>query len=539
MRFQRINLSVSVGALLQLREPLWVASSHHTSKESAIDAWQPIEPAALTLKTSKGVLIHEEKPTVRFLLWPSVPRFGKSLYCDGPKQEELLTYERTAELLAYARSKLPKTRVGVSVLAGADEDYPELRRACADAAFYELNLKYSFRVPPAGGPVQYLALATEHFRNIITEIRRFCSACPDATIFIKIPRELSWAPGTAEQVQLLEVLSGHGRAGLILANSQKIDIPPFLHDGQEKRLTGGVLCGETLFDETISLVGNYRPAADAARIPIVASGGMMSEQQILHAFRAGAYAVQLCTTFDYNRISFYETLRSALTARIYIHGLNSFEEYRERLPNVGVAAIYSVPFTYLGQFWSAEAQAHIKDDIRRSEVMDVIVMSGYTLSERWEEVLRQRFSRNLGMRLLMPNPDADVYKSVQRSWGIKEGAQMEARQSRVREAAVRYRQLWDGTVEARATGRRADEPEAKLDIQRHDQCPFYSCYIFDDNAYVSPYPFTRPGELESPVYVFFRSSEEYKRLEAEFDRLRSQVLQTQKPGPQKAENRGA
>ena len=43
---------------------------------------------------------------------------------------------------------------------------------------------------------------------------------------------------------------------------------------------------------------------------------------------------------------------------------------------------------------------------------------------------------------------------------------------------------------------------------------------FDDNVYVSPYPFSRTGELESPVYVFFRGGEEYERLVDEVERLR-------------------
>ena len=33
----------------------------------------------------------------------------------------------------------------------------------------------------------------------------------------------------------------------------------------------------------------------------------------------------------------------------------------------------------------------------------------------------------------------------------------------------------------------------------HDQCLFFACYIFDDNIYVTPYPLTRPEQLETSV----------------------------------------
>jgi dihydroorotate dehydrogenase len=513
---------------------LWIASSHHTTNDAAIRGWKEINPAALTLKTSKRTVVPEDKRSVRRTLYPAISRYGKSYYCDGPKQEELLTYEAAVDLLRFAKETLPNSLVGVSVISGGDEDYARFQEATAVADFCELNLKYSFRVPRGDADASYLAGAAEHFERVIAEVSRFAEAMRDRPVFIKVPRELQWLPGTREAAALLDVLVRHGRAGLILTNSLKMNLAPFIHEGQEQTLAGGVLCGEALFDGTIEMISGLRPECDRRGIPIIASAGMVNEQHLLHAFRAGAQAVQLCTTFDYNRRGYYETLRSALTARIYMQGLKSFEEFRERLPELGIAAIQQEPISYFERFWATETQTNIRDDIRRSEVMDVVVMSGATLFEQWKDVLRQRFAKNLGLRLLLPNVGTETYAVIQRAWGVTHEAQIAARKSRVVEARQKYEQLWEETRAERARAIGPGETEAKLEIVPHDQIPFYSCYIFDDNAYVSPYPFVRAGG-EVPVYVFFRSSKEYERLISEVAQLRDVARQMQ---PSAAGGRG-
>jgi hypothetical protein len=44
----------------------------------------------------------------------------------------------------------------------------------------------------------------------------------------------------------------------MLANSLKLDVPTFLAEGAEKSLRGGVMCGETLFDGTVSSIVSVR-----------------------------------------------------------------------------------------------------------------------------------------------------------------------------------------------------------------------------------------------------------------------------------------
>lgn len=531
MQIERISLGVKLGNFLELKEPFWVASCHFTEKESAIGAWEEIGPAALTLKTSKKTEVREDKERIHERLLPISAAFGKSTYCDGPKHEEFLSYRDTSRLLDYAKSKLGSTKIGASVLADKDEDYSLLRQTCVNADFYELNLKYAFRIQKAYNQREYLLRQREVFSAVLDEVSRFCIEMSKVPIFVKLSRELDWLPGTPEQTQLLDRLQRHGRCGVVLANSLKADLPEVVHDGRTYRFRGGVVCGEHLFSSTVSLVeGFYQPCRER-NIPIVASGGMVDEEHILHAFLAGASSVQLCTTFDYHRVTFYNALRTALKARIFQQGLDSFEQYHDRLPQAGVASIYNVPFFYFDRFWSDTVQNHILSDIKRSQTMIVAVMSGYTLSKKWEEELKARFRRNLGISVFLPNPDGDLFCSIHRSWGVKDGTEMDALKLRVREAERRFRALWDQTSEERKKAIPQDEKEEQLIILYHDQCPFFSFYVFDENVYLSPYPLLRTEEVDSPVFVFFAISKEYSRAIAELDRLRAKVLQTQLPKP--------
>ena len=126
-KMPEIDLTTKVGRLFTLRHPFWIASAHYTEKESAIESWKEVQPAALTLKTASTVRTLKEKKRIREKTLAILPRFGYSLYCDGAKQDEYLTYEGAADLLGKAQKALPETLVGISVLAGPDEKYDSWR----------------------------------------------------------------------------------------------------------------------------------------------------------------------------------------------------------------------------------------------------------------------------------------------------------------------------------------------------------------------------------------------------------------------------
>lgn len=502
-----VDLTTKIGDFLELANPYWISSAHYSHKESVIEAWREFSPAALTLKTSDIDPKREEKKAVREKTQKILPRYGRSFYCDGPKQDELLTYERTAELLNFAKGKLPKTKLGISVLSSAAQDYAKLRQMCDGAHFCELNLKYSFRIKDKP---EHLKESATTFESILKEIEKFLTVFAGLPSFIKLSRELSWLPGSGEFTRLLEPLAKHGKAGLIVANSLKVDIPPFLAAGAEWDLQGGVFCGETLFDQTIDLLGRMKQECESKKIPLIASGGMIDPEYTILAVRAGASAVQLCTTFDYNGTNFYRTLVWNLENRIKSRGLKSFQRYAERIREEGVASVYSMPFTYYEEFYGEEAQSAMRADVMTSGRMDMFVMSGQTLVTKWEDALTVRFKKDLKARLLLPNPDGGIFVAIQKSWGMSEDSEIGNRKSRLRKTASDIENLAKNGTK-----------KGLVEVAFTDKCPFLSFYIFDDKVYVAPYPFilVAGGDMPVPVYVFIAGSHEFARFEKEFNTL--------------------
>jgi dihydroorotate dehydrogenase len=520
-----VDLTTHLGTGLILSEPLWIASSHLTSSESAIDAWESIRPAALTLKTSKRNPVYEpDKVPLHEKLHPTVGRYGKTTYCDGPKHEEFHTYPHTARLLCHAQQTLRTTILGISVLAAPDEDYDELRAQCPTAHFAELNLKYSLRVKPDADQ-KYLALFQAKFEAVLPEIAKFTTAFSGLPIFVKLPRDLPWQAGTVEQERLIAILAEHTKAGLIIANSRKENLAPLILDGNVTELRGGVVCGEVLFDSTIALIETFSQICAQHNIPIVASGGLITEEQILIALKTGAAAAQLCTTFDYNKPTYYSALREMLHNRVHQQGVTSLADYCSSLRTQPQQMIFTTPFTYYRHFWSPEAQMHMEADILQSQRMDVFVMSGHSLFTEWKEVLGKRFTKGLGMRLFIPDAHAPAYAAIQEAWGYRGRRYLKTRQARLDESLQLFEKLWHETRPVLTHATAAEKKkQATVTLVRHPFIPFYSFYIFDHNVYVAPYTFVRTNE-KVPAYVFFGGREEYARIAAELE----EVLKNSEP----------
>lgn len=518
------DLTAQIGSALQLQEPFWIASSHFTEKESVLKQWKEIEPAALTLKTCTNSNRAGQKRSIRRKTLPLAPRYGRSYYCDGPKSIELHSYEQSSDLLIKAKELLPNSLVGISVLATADENFEDLRDRCPQADFCELNLKYSMRTSSSGE--DFLAGINGKWAATLEILQKFLDSFHEKPVFIKISRELNWLPGTTQCGDLIGKLANHGKAGLIVANSLKADLAEVVYENQETELTGGVLMGDALYDSTLALIEAFKHACEKTNIPIVATGGMVDEQQVLMALRAGADAVQLCTAFEYNKLGYYRTLRSALDARIRWRGLKKFRDFLERIRVEGIASIYSMPFMYYSSFWSDDVQKEIQLDMKYSERMDAVVMSGNTLLQRWQSYLRARISARKSLQFYLPNPEGEMFVAIQKAWGISEQRQLEARKARAEDTKNRLQQWFNEDTDA-LTAIEKDRPE--WGAYFYDQCPFYSFYLFDDKAYLAQYPFMRPDRLGSPVYVFFRSSPEYDRLDRELEALKAANAQTALP----------
>jgi len=188
-----IDLTAKIGKFLDLSDPFWIASAHYSNSKSAINSWKEIKPAALTLKTAHFPQSSETTRQVRRKLSTVVPRFGRSLYTDGPKQAELLSFDAAHELAAYALKELPETKVGASVLASPENDYGVFAERVEGVAFCELNLKYAFRVKAERE--SYLDKGKNAFDDILVEITKFCDAFKDLPSGRGPSQLLSMIPG--------------------------------------------------------------------------------------------------------------------------------------------------------------------------------------------------------------------------------------------------------------------------------------------------------------------------------------------------------
>jgi dihydroorotate dehydrogenase len=516
-----IELNVTLANGLKLEDPLWIASSHF-SELAMLKTWSNIGPAAITLKTATRMDRSEPWKTRKWKLktLEMLPRYGRSYYCDAPKSEEFYPYEETKEHLDAAKELLPvHTKIGVSVLATKDENFKDLYDLTSAADFWELNLKYSMRIPSTERT--FFTSLKETWDNTLKWIKDFLDALPHVPVFVKLPRESAWLPGTRECEQLLELLKTHGQAGLVVANSLKLNVADFIHETKEKQLQDGVLTGDGLYDGTINFIRLLKNDCNNRGIPIVASGGMVDEQQVLMALREGADAVQLCTAFEYYKPNYYRTLRSALQARIYWRGAKNMSNFVSRLRHEGVASIYSMPFMYYPAFWAEDVQDAIRLDIKYSDRMDAVIMSGFTLFEKWEKALQSRVSEHKSVQFMLPNPDSEIFRNVQKAWGLTD-TELIARQERVKAAKANFEDLFEQEL----SSLKGDEIKQDWSVRYYNQCPFYSFYLFDDKVYLAQYPFLRPGKLASPVYVFFRSSPEYDRIDREWKGLQGLNSQT-------------
>lgn len=295
---------------LELSDPFMVASSHWTSTEAVFRQLAPVQPSALTLKTTsaKGGNGREitgtgrEKKDIRTSQGHWIAK-----YTDGPKELELWDLATTYEMTEKAHELLPETKIGLSLLQG--EHYAQAKRTLKmeHYAYVELNWKYTFR---SLNPKK----VSEDIARIGNDLTSFLDTFNNKPTFIKMPRESIPLLKTDYFSSCLAKLHG-AKAGLLVANSRRIRVPPSRVSGNAPReLTTGVVVGDYLFLETFDTLRQIA-ATDLYRdnkFGLVATGGIMDIASVLDVFAAGADAVQLCTILDVRGVQVIELLREQL-----------------------------------------------------------------------------------------------------------------------------------------------------------------------------------------------------------------------------------
>lgn len=340
-------LTVELFGGWKLANPLWVASADLSHNEAGIKNFADLAlaPGAVTLKTTAPLKRTDFAATKKYTLHvrthrdPFEPRpraqTQPTIYCDGPPDEEYLSIERTRALLKFAKSILPKTKIGISVLMG--EEYQSIATELLGITdFAELNLKYAARMPSDRTGTSFLRAQGQLLQAIVEQIEEFASVFPSVPVFIKLTRELGWLSVECEEtkrmVELLLARSRTQQIGLIVANTRKQRVPNDLISNVKERrerddLSGGIVAGEHLYIETYNLVRSltdHYPAL-CASVPIIATGGITTLSALLELMRAGAKAAQVYTALNAYGPDYLVSLCTDLTQLIHEGKFSSYE----------------------------------------------------------------------------------------------------------------------------------------------------------------------------------------------------------------------
>ncbi len=268
-----------------------IASSHWTSTKSAFRQLAAVNPAAVTLKTTSIQKGGSGSGAGRDLVWLA-DSFGNHFarYTDGPPTLEFWDLETTGRMTQEARATLPTAALGLSVLQG--EDYETVRASVPLGlyAYVEFNCKYSLR----GITVSQAVAGLGAFRG---ELCRFLEVFDMLPVLVKLPPESGPLLGSAEFDPILESMGE--RAGLLLANSKRLRVPPSRLDARDPtERTQGVVVGDHLFLDVYNMIRSLRQQGARPQPRLVASGGLSDVGSVVDALAAGASAVQLCTALD-------------------------------------------------------------------------------------------------------------------------------------------------------------------------------------------------------------------------------------------------
>jgi len=319
-----MDLSVNILSGLQLRDPFMIASSHWTSDEKAFRQLASVRPSAITLKTTSDLMGGDGRGRRdKHRLNDS---FGNpfATYTDGPRTVELWDVATTYEMTRIAQRSLTDCVLGLSILQ--EEDYESVSKQLnlASYGYIELNCKYTFRKR------SLQSLLTEELEHIHRDIKKFLDIfLNNLPVLVKLPREIAPLLDTPEFQRILATIN-EAKAGLIVANSRRIRVPPSRTTGT-KELATGVVVGEYLFLETYHMVQTLDTARQegAPTHPIVASGGISDIGGFVDLITAGAKAVQLCTILDISGVQVVPWLREQL--EILCRDFGSFARFSDEI----------------------------------------------------------------------------------------------------------------------------------------------------------------------------------------------------------------
>lgn len=175
-------------------------------------------------------------------------------------------------------------------IEGAVEDYARSFKKLNDAGvgdYYTLNIS----CPNTTGGVETMLQKPEHFEKLLARIKAIPSAKP---LYIKMPLNLPWR----DFDQLCAVADRGGASGLVIGNLNKnYDDLDFREDAP-KKFRGG-LSGKPCFALANELLRRTR-AKYGTRFTLIGVGGILSPEDAMEKFRAGADLVMMISGMIFN-----------------------------------------------------------------------------------------------------------------------------------------------------------------------------------------------------------------------------------------------
>lgn len=319
------NIINNCQSLLDDPEPLGIASSQLTGNESSLRTMLSLSPDFLTLKSLSQKFGGEGKGE---RIFRNLHHKGleNSYYSYGPYELELLNQERAMELLRYIKSINSGTKIGLSILASEDNFiFSNFDSSYFD--YIELNLKYYVRENTNLWQKDPIYLIQKSFSDL-EGLLNACIKKTDKPVLIKLSRDMPWFFSKA----FTDIIDDFkNRVGIIIANSNRFITPSdnqsnlkMIKSKEEIHQLFGAITGSVLFPETLTLVNKMRSLSDCV---IIASGGIMTGNDVVLGLYAGADSVQLCSAIFSKGTSVVNNIRQEIKTIFQILGVDSFRTF--------------------------------------------------------------------------------------------------------------------------------------------------------------------------------------------------------------------
>jgi dTMP kinase len=328
------NLETTIVEGLTVRNPLGIASGPQSENIESLKRLVEYRPGFITLKTTIINPSFNVNNGSRIMQPLRGVNLTNSFYSNGEKELELLSVEKTNELLLYCKKNLPTTKVGVSLSIIEDPSslFQEWRKRNLEPDYIEVSDKSIKKL-----------IRHEKFRN---DFSRFCDEShamvieaikgmrqkTNLPIIVKLSRDMPWVLSWSH---VNAILLGDPSIGLCLFDVPSYVMIPDPYKGFKYSMADGIQIGH--YSGTINGEHNFLPTysmmvelLSIGYFSTVVTGGMMNGNHVISTIAAGAKAVQLCSALVVHGFSHYKRIYDRLVREVQNTESGDINELRGR-----------------------------------------------------------------------------------------------------------------------------------------------------------------------------------------------------------------